>query len=206
MKPTRRPRSHRLLRPAILAFAAGVALSALACERKPPDPVQGPTPNSAAEEQALLDFKKRVDDYAAIHRRIEGGLPKLSKASTLEEIDRNQRALGEGMATARPGAKPGDIFVPEMQKLVRDHLQRIFSAKDGVALKDSIMDENPINVKIAVDGRYPDDVPLATMPPEILQVLPKMPEELEYRFVGRHLVILDPHAYLIADYVTNAIP
>ena len=53
----------------------------------------------------------------------------------------------------------------------------------------------------------PSAVPwISTMPPDVLQKLPKMPEELEYRFVGRHLVILDTHSHLIADFVTNAIP
>jgi hypothetical protein len=37
-------------------------------------------------------------------------------------------------------------------------------------------------------------------------MLPKMPEELEYRFVGRNLVIMDEHAHLIADFVSDAIP
>jgi hypothetical protein len=190
----------------VVILAVWAVVGTIACDRKPPEPAQGPTPNSAGEEQTLNDFKKRVEDYGAIHRRIEGELPKLSTEATPEQIDANQRAFGARMAEARPGARQGDIFTPEMQKLVRDHLARIFSAKDGNELKASIMDENPIDVKIAVDGRYPDDVPVATMPPEILQMLPKMPDELEYRFVGRHLVILDPHAHIIADYVPNAIP
>jgi hypothetical protein len=69
------------------------------------------------------------------------------------------------------------------------------------------MDENPVGqVAVSVNQRYPDDVPISTMPPDVLQKLPKMPEDLEYRFVGRHLVILDTHAHLIVDFVTNAIP
>ena len=65
------------------------------------------------------------------------------------------------------------------------------------------MDENPVDVKVAVNGRYPDDVPLSTMPPQVLAILPEMPQELEDRFVGRHLVILDSHAHIIADFVSN---
>jgi hypothetical protein len=47
---------------------------------------------------------------------------------------------------------------------------------------------------------------MATMPPAILAALPQMPEELEYRFVGAALVILDPHAHLIADFIPGALP
>jgi hypothetical protein len=68
------------------------------------------------------------------------------------------------------------------------------------------MDENPTGLNIAVNERYPDEVPLSTMPPEVLEFLPKMPEELEFRFVGRDLIIMDPHAHLIVDFVRNAIP
>jgi hypothetical protein len=44
------------------------------------------------------------------------------------------------------------------------------------------------------------------MPPQLLDKLPAMPEELEYRFIGSTLVILDPHAHLILDFVLRALP
>ena len=45
-----------------------------------------------------------------------------------------------------------------------------------------------------------------TMAPDILAALPKLPEDLEYRFVSKHMLLLDVHANLIVDYVLNAIP
>ena len=65
------------------------------------------------------------------------------------------------------------------------------------------MDENPMGVKIAVNDRYPDTIPLATMPPDILAALPKLPADLEYRFVGNRLIILDNKAHLIVDFVPD---
>ena len=41
------------------------------------------------------------------------------------------------------------------------------------------MDENPVSVKLAVNGRYPDGVPLSTVPPQVLQTLPKLTEDLD---------------------------
>jgi hypothetical protein len=61
-------------------------------------------------------------------------------------------------------------------------------------------------VKLVVNGRYPDEVPVSTVPPEILQTLPKLTEDLEYRFIGRHLILLDSHAHVIADFIENAVP
>ena len=43
------------------------------------------------------------------------------------------------------------------------------------------MDENTTTLKLAVNTRYPDDLPVSTMPPQVLAMLPKLPEELEYR-------------------------
>ena len=36
----------------------------------------------------------------------------------------------------------------------------------------SIMDENPVGIKVTVNMRYPDEVPLSTMPPDLLAALP----------------------------------
>jgi hypothetical protein len=47
---------------------------------------------------------------------------------------------------------------------------------------------------------------MATMPPGLLKVLPALPKELEYRIIGRDLVLRDVDASLIIDYVPNVIP
>jgi hypothetical protein len=68
------------------------------------------------------------------------------------------------------------------------------------------MDENPGPIKLQISGRYPDSVPLATMPPQVLAELPKVPQELEYRFIGERLILLDVPAHLIIDYIEEALP
>jgi len=49
-------------------------------------------------------------------------------------------------------------------------------------------------------------VPLSTVPPQVLSSLPKLPEDLEYRFIGERLILLDVHAHIIADFMENAFP
>jgi hypothetical protein len=39
-----------------------------------------------------------------------------------------------------------------------------------------------------------------------LDVLPELPEELEYRFAGRDLVLIDIHAELVVDVLRRALP
>ena len=68
------------------------------------------------------------------------------------------------------------------------------------------MDENPGRLRLRVNGRYPDAVPLSTVPPQVLQGLPKLPEELEYRFIGDRLILIDIHAHIIVDLIDDAFP
>ncbi len=44
------------------------------------------------------------------------------------------------------------------------------------------------------------------MPPLLLSKLPQLPDNLQYRFFGRHLVILDGDTQIIIDYVANVLP
>jgi hypothetical protein len=159
-----------------------------------------------ADAKAMATFEARVNEYVTLHRKLEDKLPKLKKESTPLEIDKHQRALGQLVRDARKDAKPGDIFTPEARAVVKALMVRVFGGPDGRALRDSIMDENPGTMKLTVNSRYPDTVPLSTMPPQVLQGLPKLPEEMEYRFVGNRLILMDVHAHLIADFVDNALP
>ena len=67
------------------------------------------------------------------------------------------------------------------------------------------MDENPGAFPFNVNGVYPKDEPLGTIPPNILGALPPLPEALEYRFVNKHLILRDARANLIVDFIPNAI-
>lgn len=158
-----------------------------------------------AHAATIAEFVKRVDAYVALHKKLESTLPDLPKQTTPAQIDAHQRAMATLIQGARKDAKQGDLFTREMQVLVRSLLRPVFRGKAGLQIKAEILDkEFTGNVKLAVNGRYPDEVPLSTVPPQVLTSLPKMPEELEYRFIRDNLILLDPHAHIIADYVERA--
>lgn len=166
-------------------------------------------PLSPADAEALATMNDRLHAYIDIHREIEGTLPKLPDAATPEQIDRNQRELERKMRERRASAKPGDLFTPEAQPVIKRLLAQVFGGPAGNALKASIMDENPVDLgtyKLAVNARYPDSVPVTTVPPDVLQTLPKLSEDLEYRFIGDALILLDVHAHTIADFIEHALP
>ena len=188
-----------VLRSAILgAILICVASAAAAAPQKQKPRVN---PNAAV----ISDFMKRVDAYLALHRKLEDTLPKLSKQTTPQEIDAHQRALGKLIQEARKDAKPGDLLTPGMQRLVRALLRPIFSGPEGLQIKNEILDkEYKGDVKLAVNARYPDEVPISTVPPQVLKGLPKLPEELEYRFIQNSMIIFDSHAHVIVDFMYRA--
>jgi hypothetical protein len=44
------------------------------------------------------------------------------------------------------------------------------------------------------------------MPPQVLKALPKLEEELEYRFIGERLVLMDARAHIIVDFTDDVLP
>jgi hypothetical protein len=212
-----------------LVLAALASVSLLACSDSAPPPSQpaaaataaggtavpGPAAQTPPEQKpadqpvnrdarALAGFLERMNQYVALHKKLEDSLPHLSKESSPQQIDKHQRSLGEMIRKARAGAKPGDIFTPESQTAIKALLARVLGGADGPGLKASIMDENPGLPGLKVNERYPDTVPLSTIPPQVLEGLPKLPEEMEFRFIGNTLILMDVHAHIIVDFIPNA--
>jgi hypothetical protein len=172
----------------------------------------GTVPQSDAKRvnpnaRAIADFQEEVEEYVELHRKMERKLPPLPKEATPEQIDAHQRELGRLIQQARKDARPGDIFEREVRPVIRRVLYGLFTGPDGKKLRAAIADENPgETIKLVVNSRYPDTIPLSTVPPQIIQALPPLPDELEYRFIQNSLILLDVRAHLIVDYLSAAVP
>jgi hypothetical protein len=68
-----------------------------------------------------------------------------------------------------------------------------------------IMDDGPGEFDVDINETYKKKYSLATMSPKLLLLLPDLPKDLEYRFVGRHLVLRDARANIIIDEIPFAI-
>jgi hypothetical protein len=163
-------------------------------------------PRVNADAATLADFTKRVDAYAALHQKVDSTLREPSRESRPEDYIEHQRAFARLMQKERPYAKQGDIFTKPMRNIVRRLLVGVFRGPEGQQIKKSILDEYTANVLLKVNTQYPEGAPFSTVPPQILQGLPKLPEGLEYRFIGRRLILLDAHARLIVDFVERVFP
>ena len=205
----------------VLVSCVALALVAVACRQDdtpPPPPPTTETPKDApptervvgplseADAAALASMNDRLAKYVELHKKLEATLPNLSENASAKQIDQNQRTLERLIRDTRAEAKQGDIFTPEAQPVIKRLLGAAFSGPGGREMKASIMDENPVDLTLKVNARYPDTVPLSTVPPEVLQTLPKLNEEMEYRFIGNRLILLDVHAHVIADFINDAIP
>lgn len=198
--------------PIRFVVVGGVVFTALAlcgarAESPPPFPLRQPVIElSHSEREAIEAFEERLEAYLALHRKLELTLPKLPKRATPQQVDANQRAFGALVKTARADAKQGEFFTPVMQTVVKRTMEAVLSGPDGNTMKASIMDENPGVPQLGVNDRYPDSIPLSTMPPQVLKALPKLEEDLEYRFIGERLVLMDSHAHNIIDFTDDVLP
>jgi hypothetical protein len=195
---------------------------------KPPKPqISTATKEKAAEQNAnpdalvLADFQKRIDAYMAIHKEAAKDAPPRKETKNPADIKAAQDALGAKIRAARATAKQGDILTPEIQNKFRRLAYPVVTSPTpqgtvGKEVKKDIKEELKENteerkeeggkpVVLKVNATYPDDTPLPTTPPQVLMNLPKLPEQLEYRLVGKNLIIRDVEANIIVDFVPNAI-
>ena len=160
-------------------------------------------PNAAV----MADFKARVDKYAELHKDLAKGAAAQKDNRTPEQIEAQKAALAAKIQAARAGAKQGDIFAPETRPVFRKLLAPEMKGEDGRDAKAVMKDDAPApgTVSFKVNAKYPENQPKPTMPANLLLNLPQLPEPLEYRVVGQHLLLLDTASDLIVDYILNVI-
>lgn len=161
---------------------------------------------SAREKQIIAEFEKRAKEYVKLRERLEKRLPKLAKDATPAQIEAHKTALQKEMRNARKKAKQSEIFTPPAARLIKKILKNEFKGQERAELRQTIMDHDTKGVLLKVNAPYPEAAEQVEMPPEILLILPQLPKELRYRFVGRNLLLVDRGNELILDYMTGALP
>lgn len=154
---------------------------------------------------AVLAFQEQVAEYVKIHNKGEGQVPNLGETKDPTKISDREKALGLAIQKLRAAAKEGDIFVAEYQPYLIKSIKEDF-AKRSAADRKALVVELPKNVKLVVNQVYPTTLPLETFPAKLLRVLPDLPPELEYRIVGRNLILRDVKANLVVDILRDVVP
>jgi hypothetical protein len=155
------------------------------------------------DARVLGDFKVRVEKYDALRKKADDSAPPMKQTNDAAKIQGAQQGLAERIGAARVGVKRGEIFTPEISDVFRRLLRP--EAKE-TKTKQAIREDMPEIASFKVNGPYPDKEPVVTMPPNVLAALPALPKDIEYRFIGKHMILRDARANLIIDYMVNAIP
>lgn len=155
---------------------------------------------------ALADFRKRIDAYVALHDKVAKASPPLKTTNDPAEITQAQESLLRALQAARPDAKAGDIFTPEIKTTFRKVLRPELKGASGQDAKDTLKDDAPASIPLKVNAKYPEGATRPTVPAKVLANLPTLPEQVEYRIVNGNLVLLDTKAWMVIDYIANALP
>jgi len=186
-------------------LAHGVALALMISLTGSPEGLGAGQPQVNPKASALSEFQKRVSEYVELHNKVESGLPPEQTSNDPAAPLARQRLFADLLRKARAGARPGDIFVEPVRPIIRGLVRQDVSSRSSSELRAALT-EVPRTLRLKINAEYPLWLPLATVPPELLLHLPQLPEELEYRFIGRALVLRDTHANLIVDYLEKALP
>jgi hypothetical protein len=188
---------------ALLLAAAGL----LAGQDAAPNVAVVPNKEQADDAAGFKEFTVRMEGYLTLHKSIEKKLPALKNKEELPEmIAAHQQALARMIREARPQAKRGDIFTPAAREAFRHVIRSVFPDPQTAARATKRQRDTAREVRLRVNGIYPDAVAETTFPPVLLQELPTLPDELAYRIVGRDLILVDAKANLVVDLLHEALP
>jgi hypothetical protein len=171
---------------------------------------QGAVSGKEQKEDAagFQEFLDRVQDYVKLHKSVEATLPPLKAKEELPEmIAAHQQALARKIRQARPRAERHDIFTKLSREAFQHAIRSTFRGPEADHALETMRQGAPAKtVHLKVNEIYPDGVPHTSVPPTLLQKLPKLPDELEYCIVGRDLLLLDVRANLVVDLLKEILP
>ena len=171
--------------------------------------VAGSEPRAIAQSTDEVVFRQLEDAvtaYLSFQRRLKSEVPALEVSASAENIGRSSDVLAVAIQRSRPKAQPGDFFDAASARAITARLRQALEGEDVVHFLAVINDEPTQKAPPRIYMRFPGASSMATMPTNILEVLPALPEELEYRFIGRYLILRDRDAALILDFIGEALP
>lgn len=155
------------------------------------------------EEQVLRQFAHSVESYARLHQAALESVPR-ALCGGPEEIELTRSLLDMEIRRLRSNAREGEIFTREVGALVRRRLEHAIRDARWFRPDPEIgPGGKPIRWLAEVNAAYPPY--FADQPWAAFRALPPLPDELEYRLVGRDLVLIDVIANLVVDVLRDAI-
>ena len=163
------------------------------------------SPRVNPQAAALEDFQKRLAAYLDLRGHLVEKLKPLSTTPSASELSARQESLASALREVRKGAKSGDLIPTGAADLIRKTVVEDMKHRTA-AEKFGTFEEVANGPLPAINAMYPAQAALPTVPPLLLNNLPRLPDNLQYRFYARHIVLLDGDAGIIVDYIANALP
>jgi hypothetical protein len=164
---------------------------------------QAPPVPGSKDAKLVADFEQRVKQYLEWREKTVGKTP--TPANSSEKIVAARRELANQVRVARAGAKKGEIFTPEIAEYFRREIAATLNGNHGKEIRSSLRHAEPAKIELQINQSYPETVPLQSTPPTLLLNLPELPKGLEYRILGRELVLRDSDANIVVDYLPDAL-
>jgi hypothetical protein len=197
---------NKIYRSCALFLVVASAMAA-GCTHKDPPPPGISAEQQAADAAGFKEFTDRVKDYVKLHNSQEAIIPRVKPTDLPEMINAHQQALARKIREARLNAIQGNIFTPAAVKSFQDVIQSTMQSPRGENADATMKQGAPLTeTSVIVNQDYPDGIPYTTVPPTLLQVFPKLPDEVVYRVVVHDLVLLDLKANLVVDVIPGIIP
>jgi hypothetical protein len=168
----------------------------------------GPTHGApgTTTDDVLHRFEQSIQHYMAVHHAVEHQLPALAVTADAHAIDLAVTMRAAGIRLARATAGQGDIFATDIARVFRARIAKALESHDYL-VADLLLppdEDGDTPPPALVNGTFAWRTAIAT-PACVLATLPSLPEELQYRFVGRDLVLVDVEANLIVDVLPDAL-
>lgn len=199
-----------------IAMLAGVLCATAALAQAPAQPAkpradqgvaarQADNPNANPQALALAEFQKRLQGYLDLRTSLGAKLKPLAPTADSAELTARQDTLAAAIREARKTAKPGDMIPTRVAGQIRNIVASDFG-KRSPTTKRAVFEEVPDGVRPVINKTMPDNAALATVPPLLLNQLPRLPDNLQYRFIDRHVILMDGDTRIIIDYILNVLP
>ena len=165
---------------------------------------QAPPEPGSDDAKLVAQFEQQAKQYLDWRENTVGKAP--SPARSPEKIVAARHELANKVRVARAGAKQGEVFSPEIADYFRRQITATFNGRHGKQIRSSLRHSEPTAMQLQINESYPEKVALQSTPATLLLNLPELPKGLEYRILGRELVLRDSDANIIVDYIPKALP
>ena len=201
--------SHRI-HVAGVVLAAGGLLGFTAC-----GPHLAPTTIPAVQGSVPETFRAALKTY------IDATQPFRKEAATQGDAVPNQasgdgpeaairlrqRMLAEAIRTrVRPAARPGDILSPAVADMIRRELVLALTGPKAAIVRDELEEQEDEAEAAPATLAINQIVAVPRVTASLIDVLPQLPQQLEFAFSGRTLILRDVDADVVVDFIRNAFP